>query len=81
VLGTPSEASWPTITELPDWKSDFTQYDPQPIGGLVPNLDASGIDLIGKFLQYWPDKRVSGRTAMEHEYFRGLSETIKSVGK
>uniref|UniRef100_A0A7S3M366 Cyclin-dependent kinase 2 homolog n=1 Tax=Spumella elongata TaxID=89044 RepID=A0A7S3M366_9STRA len=84
ILGTPSEAMWPTITELPDWKPNFPMYEGQPYANLVPNLDPTGedptgVDLLSKMLQYWPDKRVAGRAAMEHEYFRGLSESIKNM--
>lgn len=77
--GTPSVESWPTITELPDWKPDFPHFDPQPWSQIVPNLDAAGVDLLAKMLQYFPDKRIPGRVAMDHEYFRGLSEAIKNM--
>merc|ERR1719451_269042 len=33
ILGTPSEPIWPTITELPDWKPDFAQFEAQPWSG------------------------------------------------
>jgi len=79
VLGTPSDTTWPTITELPDWKPDFPQYEPQPWLSIVPNLDPTGVDLLSKMLQYYPDRRVLGKLAMEHEYFRGLSEAIKNM--
>mmetsp|Transcript_122764 Transcript_122764/g.354872 ORF Transcript_122764/g.354872 Transcript_122764/m.354872 type:complete len:296 (+) Transcript_122764:136-1023(+) len=78
-LGTPSEASWPTITELPDWKPNFAVYEPQPWSGVVSTLDPAGVDLLAHMLTYFPDKRVSGRDAMNHEYFRGLSEAIKNM--
>lgn len=79
ILGTPTQADWPTITELPDWKPDFPQYEPQPWSKVVPNLDALGTDLLSKMLQCYPDKRVTARAAMEHEYFNGLSEAIKNM--
>eukprot|EP00439_Symbiodinium_sp_Y106_P085416 s36_g28.t1 len=79
ILGTPSESIWPTITELPDWKPDFQQFEPQAWKSIAPNLDAEGTDLMSKFLQYWPDRRISGKAAMEHEYFRGLGEAIKNM--
>jgi len=81
-LGTPNEAMWPTITELPDWKPTFNQYEASPWLQIVPALEASGrpaVDLLASTLQYDPGQRISGRTAMEHEYFRGLSEAIKNM--
>mmetsp|Transcript_60097 Transcript_60097/g.127321 ORF Transcript_60097/g.127321 Transcript_60097/m.127321 type:complete len:303 (+) Transcript_60097:72-980(+) len=75
VLGTPSDATWPTITELPDWKPTFPQYKAVPWSEVVPALDPNneyppGVDLLAKMLQYFPDKRILGRAAMDHEYFR-----------
>lgn len=79
LLGTPSEQSWPSITELPDWKPSVEQHEPQPWQSMVPNLDPPGLELLSKMLQYSPDHRVTGRAGMEHEYFRGLSEAIKNM--
>jgi len=79
ILGTPSESFWPTIAELPDWKPDFPVFEPRPWESIVPELDTDGIDLLSKLLEYYPDKRVVGRAAMEHDYFRDLSEAIKNM--
>jgi len=79
VLGTAREADWPTIVELPDWKPDFPVYEQAPYQNIVPNLEGSGVDLLSKMLFYAPEKRVQGRAAMDHEYFRGLSEAIKNM--
>jgi len=73
VLGTPSEASWPTMKELPEFKPDFPLYEQQQWSVIVPNLDTAGVDLLALMLKYFPDQRVAGRQAMEHEYFRGMT--------
>merc|ERR1719214_273143 len=52
ILGTPNEAMWPTIAELPDWKPDFPQFEQTPWATIVPNLDPQGTDLLSKMLQY-----------------------------
>jgi len=80
VLGTPNESTWPTIAELPDWKTDYTQYDPQPWTNVVGKLEATGVDLMSKMLQYDPTARISGKLAMEVEFFRDLPESIKKIG-
>ena len=79
ILGTPSAETWPTITELPDWKPDFPVYEPQSWASITPTLEAEGMDLMSKFLQYWPDRRISGKAAQEHEYFKELSDTVKNM--
>uniref|UniRef100_A0A7S1FFA2 Cyclin-dependent kinase 2 homolog n=1 Tax=Noctiluca scintillans TaxID=2966 RepID=A0A7S1FFA2_NOCSC len=78
ISGTPTKESWPSVTELPDWKDDFPIHETVPWDVVVP-LDVAGIDLLGKMLKYDPNQRVTGRAAMDHEYFQGLSEAIKNM--
>eukprot|EP01116_Phalansterium_solitarium_P014324 TRINITY_DN31912_c0_g1_i1.p1 TRINITY_DN31912_c0_g1~~TRINITY_DN31912_c0_g1_i1.p1 ORF type:complete len:295 (+),score=43.81 TRINITY_DN31912_c0_g1_i1:95-979(+) len=68
-LGTPTDKSWPSITELPDYKPDFPQYPPQKLTTLVPGLDSDGYDLLNKMLQYDPAQRISAAKALEHPWF------------
>jgi len=79
VLGTPSETTWPTITELPDWKTDFTQYEQQPWSNYVEKLEPAGVELLSKMLQYDPNARVSGKLAMDDPYFTNLPESIRKL--
>jgi cyclin-dependent kinase len=82
VLGTPSEKTWPQITELPDWKPDNAspQHEPQPWSIIVPNLGQDGVDLLSRMLQYSPEKRVAGKMAMEHIYFKGYQRRGSTHG-
>ena len=79
-LGTPNPAGWPTVVELPDWKSDFPQYSGQRWSQIAAQLDEkrqvlgdTGLDLLALLLQYDPANRISARHCMEHEYFRGIN--------
>jgi cyclin-dependent kinase len=78
-LGTPTPELWPGVTELPDWKSDFPQHDPQPLVSLVPSLDAAGVELLDQMLRYDPSQRVAASRAMEHMYFNGLEAAIRNI--
>merc|ERR1712007_219924 len=44
VLGTPNETTWHRITELPERKPDFPQYEPQDLANSVENLGAAGVE-------------------------------------
>jgi hypothetical protein len=46
VLGTPNDKSWPSIVELPDYKTDFPVFPAQKITTIVPGLDEEGYDLL-----------------------------------
>ncbi len=47
ITGTPTEATWPGVTSLPDFKSTFPKFSGQALGAIVKNLDAVGLDLLG----------------------------------
>lgn len=81
-LGTPTEANFPGISELPDWKESFPKY-PSPEGGLqslVPKLDAIGVQLLESMLIYDPARRITAQDARHHEFFDSLPESLKIVG-
>lgn len=74
ILGTPDEASWPSVKELPEWNPNFTVYEQQPWQKFVPNLDNDGIDLLSLMVKYDPNSRISGKAATTHEYVKDVKD-------
>ncbi|BAT74052.1 hypothetical protein LR48_Vigan464s001600 [Vigna angularis] len=72
ILGTPNEDTWPGVTSLPDFKSAFPKWQPKDLKTVVPNLDPAGLDLLSRMLHLDPSKRITGRSALEHEYFKDI---------
>ncbi|KAK4388803.1 Cell division control protein 2A [Sesamum angolense] len=72
IMGTPTEDTWPGVTSLPDFKSSFPKWPPKELATVVPNLDSAGLDLLGKMLCLDPSKRITARSALEHEYFKDI---------
>lgn len=68
-LGTPSPAHWPKVVELPEWRSDFNQFLPQPWENVMQTTDSQAIDLLSGFLQCDPSRRLRGPVALRHAYF------------
>ena len=80
-LGTPDESTFPGISELPDWRSDFPIYPaPESLQQLAPNLEAQGVELLQSMLVYDPTRRVTAQEARIHPYFDDLPEALKQVG-
>jgi len=77
VLGTPTKQTWPGMVELPEYKDNLAMYPAQPLKKVVPRLDAAGIDLLSRMLQYEPAKRISADQAMQHPYFKDLKLSRK----
>ena len=68
IMGTPNEDSWPGITKLKDYSINFPQWKPKKLKDLFPNFDKDGLDLMEKFLQMDPDKRITIKDALNHPF-------------
>lgn len=69
LLGTPTEDTWPGITQLSDYKP-FPLYPPTTSWSqVVPRLNSKGRDLLQKLLICRPTLRLSAEQAMAHPYF------------
>jgi non-specific serine/threonine protein kinase len=71
-LGTPTEQTWPGISQLPEYKPNWAIYPPQHISQILPAIDALGIDLLHRMLQYQPQMRISAKEALNHAYFNDV---------
>eukprot|EP00929_Paragymnodinium_shiwhaense_P000586 TRINITY_DN100835_c0_g1_i1.p1 TRINITY_DN100835_c0_g1~~TRINITY_DN100835_c0_g1_i1.p1 ORF type:complete len:316 (+),score=102.19 TRINITY_DN100835_c0_g1_i1:81-1028(+) len=71
-LGTPTEAMWPGVNNLPDFKGTFPRWQPKGWAN-IRNTQAQvgdvGIDLLQQLMQYDPRARISARRALTHAYF------------
>jgi len=76
ILGTPTEANWPGVSSLPDYKSAFPQWDPpEDIQQVLPVLlSRGGLSLLSQLLTYNPDLRISAAQALKHTYLFEVRE-------
>jgi len=72
LMGTPSERTWPGISQLPEYKGNFPNYATQSLHILLPQVDSLGLDLIGKLLQLRPENRINAQDALRHPWFNDL---------
>ncbi|KAB1200239.1 hypothetical protein CJ030_MR0G007784 [Morella rubra] len=78
VLGTPDEDTWPGVTSLPNFPSGSTKFPPQDLARVFPSLDSDGIDLLSKMLCLNPSRRITARSALEHNYFKDMAPSFLS---
>ena len=67
-LGTPNEETWPGVSKLPEYKLTFPQWKPQSIRKRFKDFDKDGLDLMEKFLEMDPEKRITIREALNHPF-------------
>ena len=74
-LGTPNDTVWPGVSSLRDYSPTFPTWPRKSLSSVVPTLDAAGVDLLQRMLEYDPARRISARKAMAHPFFADLDKT------
>lgn len=76
-LGSPNKYNWPEILNNEEYKSyDFPNLRAERLFNRLPRLDASGINLLMRFLRYRPSDRVSAEVAKRDHFFACLPEEV-----
>ena len=68
IIGSPEESDWPRGTKLA--YASFAGYSEVSFEELFPQLSRAAIDLIKQMLSFNPERRITARGALAHEYFR-----------
>jgi cyclin-dependent kinase len=76
LMGTPTEESWPSVSDLPDFKnlSNFPTFSPKTLQEIVPGLDKVGYDLLDQMLRYNPNQRVTAEKGLQHPFFEDVKK-------
>ncbi|KAK2864998.1 negative regulator of the PHO system [Arthroderma sp. PD_2] len=74
LMGTPSERSWPGISQFPEYKPNFHVYATQDLRIILPQIDQLGQDLLSRMLQLRPEMRISAAEALRHPWFNDLNQ-------
>lgn len=75
-FGTPSEADYPGIVDLPEYAPDLLpRYtSPRNMSSLVPTLNTDGVDLFSRMIRYDPAKRITAADALNHPFFFDITQ-------
>nr|XP_039263814.1 cyclin-dependent kinase 16-like isoform X3 [Styela clava] len=76
-LGTPTEKMWRGVSQLPEYRHHSKKiYPGESLISICPRLDHDGLDLLGKFLEFDPQKRISAEDAVHHPFFKTLGPSV-----
>uniref|UniRef100_A0A0N5A841 Cell division protein kinase 5 n=1 Tax=Syphacia muris TaxID=451379 RepID=A0A0N5A841_9BILA len=75
LLGTPTEESWPSFSNLPEFKPMPVYRSSVPFSQIVPELSLVGRDLLQKLLVCNPANRIDADSALRHPYFTETKDT------
>lgn len=81
LMGTPSERSWPGISQFPEYKPNFHVYATQDLRQLLPQIDQLGLDLLSRMLVLRPENRISAAVALQHQWFQDLPQVRQQQQK
>jgi len=71
IIGTPTAQSWPEGLKLAGSMSfRFPQFQPTPLGKIIPNASPEAIDLIERLCSWDPNRRPTAVQALQHSYFQ-----------
>eukprot|EP00904_Undaria_pinnatifida_P002416 jgi/Undpi1/12175/HiC_scaffold_5.g01851.m1 len=75
VLGTPTDSSWPNVTDLDDWNVGFPQWPRIGLAREYKDLGEIGINMLEQLLAYDPKARLSAKRALRHPFFDDLDKS------
>lgn len=79
LLGTPTEETWPHVSELSEYKKNFPLYPTTSVTHKLPMMDILAMDLLLRLIQYQPNLRISAKDALNHRNFAELMPNIESM--
>lgn len=81
LMGTPSERSWPGISQFPEYKPNVHIYATQDLRLILPQIDQVGLNLLSQMLQLRPELRISAADALRHPWFHELKQAQQMQGQ
>jgi serine/threonine protein kinase len=78
VLGTPTEETFPGVTQLPAFSDTFPKWAGKNLADILVGIEPAGVVLIRQMLRYDPATRISAKAALGHPYFNDLSPEMKA---
>ncbi|KAG2422961.1 hypothetical protein HXX76_015632 [Chlamydomonas incerta] len=76
-LGSPDEAAWPGLADLPHWRPQLPRCAGRSWEEIAPRLEPAGRDLMRRMLAYDPAHRITAAAALRHPYFADIGPLLE----
>jgi serine/threonine protein kinase len=82
--GTPSEETWPGVSQLPEYsvssrQRHFDEFPGEELVAHVPRIGEQGLELLERMLQMMPSRRISAADALNHPYLADVPDAIRNM--
>ncbi|KAF5273468.1 hypothetical protein FQA39_LY07485 [Lamprigera yunnana] len=79
LLGTPNDAVWPGVSRLPDFSTNFPQWDANPPSKFIPSRSTEVKEFLDNLLVYNPQKRLSAYQALTSDFLNDVKLTCPEL--
>eukprot|EP00908_Phaeocystis_cordata_P012386 Transcript_23367.p1 GENE.Transcript_23367~~Transcript_23367.p1 ORF type:complete len:612 (+),score=220.11 Transcript_23367:148-1983(+) len=74
LFGTPTDATWPGVSALPNFAPTFPSFQPTSLEEKLPQLAGDGVALVKSLMQHDPKRRLLLVDALEHPFFNDVDK-------
>lgn len=74
IIGTPTQEDLRAVGRATEYIASLGKVKETPLEKLFPSASPKAIDLLKRMIQFNPERRITARDALEHDFFVGMRQ-------